>query len=45
MFEVVFSFDLEEWYTYGTYSDPTRANEVAMYVRDSRDCYAEVHEV
>lgn len=34
-----------EWYTYGTYNNRDRANEVAMMVRDERDCEVYVEEV
>ena len=34
-----------EWYTYGTYNDRDWANEVAMMVRDERDCEVYVEEV
>lgn len=34
-----------EWYTYGTYGDRDRANEVAMIVREERDCDVYVEEI
>lgn len=33
------------WYTYGTYNDRNKANEVAMMVRDTRDVDVWVEEV
>ena len=34
-----------EWYTYGTYSNRDKANEVAMIVREQRNCEIFVEEV
>ena len=46
MFRVMMSFgDINEWYPYGTYTTRDRANEVAMMVRDERNCWVEVEEV
>lgn len=44
MFRVEMLID-DEWYTYGTYADRNRANEVAMAVRDERDCDVYVSEI
>lgn len=46
MFRVLMSFDEgDTWYTYGTYNNANKANEVAMEVRDSRGCWVFVEEV
>jgi hypothetical protein len=44
MFKVVMVFDSGN-YTYGTYEDRNRANEIAMMVREERDCETYVEEV
>jgi hypothetical protein len=44
MWEIVMEIDGEE-YTYGKYSDRTRANEIAMQVRDERGVSVSVYEV
>ena len=41
MFKVMMEIDGEH-YTYGTYSDPCRANEIAMQVREERDVWTYV---
>ena len=33
-----------EWYKYGTYANRNKANEVAMVVRDERECMVQVWE-
>ncbi len=46
MFKVEMSFDFGDvWYPYGTYADRNKANEVAMDVRDQRECRVRVLEV
>lgn len=37
MYKVWMIFDCGE-FVYGTYADSNTANEIAMYVRDSRHC-------
>lgn len=32
------------WYTYGTWTDRNRANEVAIEIRDTRDVFVRVIE-
>jgi hypothetical protein len=44
MYKVMMEID-GEWYCYGTYADRSKANEVAMVVRDERDCWTCVEEV
>lgn len=45
MYKVMFSVDFgENWYCYGTYPH-SQANEVAMQVRDERDCWVNVEKV
>lgn len=41
MFEVMMYID-GEWYRYGICADRNIANEVAMWVYNERDCYAQV---
>lgn len=43
MFKVMMYID-GEWYRYGAYADRNKANEVAMMVRDERECYTQVWE-
>ena len=44
--DMIFNFDGEiEIYEYGTYADRNKANEVAMWVRDTRECDVSVTEV
>ena len=46
MFKVEMSFDFGDvWYPYGTYADRNKANEVAMVVRNERNCWVQVVEV
>lgn len=44
MWEIVMEIDGQE-YTYGKYSDRTKANEIAMQVRDERGVSVSVYEV
>jgi hypothetical protein len=44
MFKVMMYID-GEWYKYGTYTDRNKANEVAMWVGNERDCYTQVWQV
>lgn len=43
MYKVVMIFGTEE-YTYGTYGDRNKANEIAMVVRDERGCEVKIVE-
>lgn len=45
MYKVMFSVDFgENWYCYGMYPQ-SKANEVAIQVRDERDCWVNVVKV
>jgi hypothetical protein len=43
MFKVMMYID-GEWHKYGAYADRNKANEVAMMVRDERECRVQVWE-
>jgi hypothetical protein len=46
MFTVKMSFDCgDTWYTYGTYSNRDKANEVALTVGEERECWTIVEKV
>lgn len=46
MFTVKMSFDYgDTWYTYGTYSNRDKANEIALTVGEERECWTIVEKV
>lgn len=43
MYKVMMSFDNgNSWYEYGRYEDQNKANEVAIQVRNERECWVSV---